>query len=214
MRREALALAVAGLVILSITAGYIAGAFTSRSTITVLTTAMPITLPNSVCTTPVPRINETGFTEAYQVAPYSIGVVCVTYEFQGNGSYSFSPTDYGPQVGSNGTSWAACGFETGSTIALACSVISITPYQPSINHLTSQNITVAYTVRTEANVGELYWFFIGDCEAIPLAIGFTPAWASPPGFGCNTIPGAPTNVAVTGTWNINVTEVSTIRPPP
>jgi hypothetical protein len=63
-------------------------------------------------------------------------------------------------------------------------------------------------------VGWLYWFFIGGCEAIPLAIGFTPTWASPPGFGCVIFPGAPTSVTPTGTWNINVTRVLASRPLP
>jgi|GEM_PF-4704210 len=211
MKKEVLALTVIGLVIVSAAAGYLAGTFTSRSA---TTTATPITLPSSVCTTPVARINATGTTEVYQIAPESIGVICVRYEFQGNGSYSFSPTDYGPQVGSSGSSWTACGAKNGTTVVADCSGLSITSSQPSINHLTSQNITVAYTVRTETNVPGLFWFFIGSCDAIPLAIGFNPTFAGPPGFGCVTTLGAPTSVTATGTWNINVTEVLASRPLP
>lgn len=111
MRKEALALTVIGFVIVSAAAGYLAGTFTRRSA---TTTATPITLPSTVCTTPIPRINTTGTTEVYQIAPESIGVICVRYEFHGNGSYSFSPTDYGPQVGSGGSSWIACGAKNGS----------------------------------------------------------------------------------------------------
>lgn len=211
MRKELLALTVVGLVIVSAAAGYLAGTSTSRSA---TTTAPPITLPSSVCTTPIPRINETDTTEAYQISPHSIGLICVRYEFQGNGSYSFSPTDYGPQIGSTGSSWIACGSKNGSTVTSACSGLGITPYQPSINHLASQNITVAYTIVTGTPVYDLFWFLIGDCAAIPLSIGFTPAWAIPPRFGCVTMPGAPTSVIVTGTWNVNVTEVSAFRPLP
>jgi len=215
MKKVVLALTAVVLVIVSAIAGYMAGASASRSaTATVATTAPPVTLPSGVCTTPVPRINETGLTEAYQAAPYSIGVICVRYEFQGNGSYSLSPAVYGPQVGSGGASWVSCKTPDGSTVVLACSAISITPYLPLINHLTNQNITIAYTVRTEANAGALYWFLIGNCEVIPLAIGFSPDWASPPGFGCTKALGAPTGVTVTGTWNINVTEVRAFRPVP
>lgn len=213
MRKEVLALAVIGLVIVSGAAGYLAATFSMRSA-TTTTTATPITLPSSVCTTPIPRINETGTTDVYQIGLESIGVICVRYEFHGNGSYSFSPTDYGPQVGSGGSSWFACGAKNGSIVALSCSGLSITPSQPSINHLTSQNITVAYTVRTETDVDGLFWFFIGSCDPIPLAIGLGLDWVSPPGFGCITILGAPTNVTVTGTWNINVAEVSTHAPMP
>lgn len=211
MRKELLALTVVGLVTVSAAAGYLAGTSTSRSA---TTTATPVTLPSSVCTTPIPRINETDTTEAYQISPYSIGVICVRYEFQGNGSYSFSPTNYGPQIGSTGSFWIACGSKNGRTVTSVCSGLSITPYQPSINHLASQNITVAYTILTGDNVNNLFWFWIGDCVAIPLSIGFTPAWAIPPGFGCVTILGAPTSVTVTGTWNINITEVSASRPLP
>lgn len=213
MKRGVIALTVIALVIISAAAGYSVGTSTRSATTT--STSMPITLPSSVCTTPVPRFNETGATQVYQIAPQSIGVICVRYEFEGNGSASFSPTDFGPATGSSGSSWAACGSQKGGTLALACSGLSITPSQPSINHLTSQNITVAYTVRTETSVPGVFWFFIGSCDAIALAIGEnTAAVGGPPGFGCVATPGAPTSVTAVGTWNINVTEASTTGPLP
>jgi hypothetical protein len=212
MRREVLTLIVVGLIIVSAYAGYLVGTSTSQS-ITSTTTAFPITLPSKVCTVPIPRANQTLTTEVYQIAVYSIGVICVTYQFQGNGSYSFSPTDYGPQISSSGSPWFACGAKNGSSVAAACSGLTITPYQPSINHLTAQNITVAYTVRTIGSPG-VFWFFIGDCNAIPIAIGENPSFVVFPGFGCTTTPNAPTSVTVTGTWNINVTEASDHAPLP
>jgi len=184
----------------------------SKSTATT-TTAIPITLPSNVCTVLIPPDNTPGTTEVYQIALYSIGVICVTYQFHGNGSYSFSPTDYGPQISSSGSAWIACGAKNGSSVAAACSGLTITPYQPSINHLTSQKITVAYTVRSIDGPG-VFWFFLGSCDAIPIAMGENPSFVVRPGFGCLTTPGSPTSVSVTGTWNINVTEASDHAPLP
>ena len=212
MRKEVLALLAAGLVIVSASAGYLVGTSMSHGT-TSTTTAIPIALPSNVCTVSIPRDNQTGTVEAYQTSLYSIGVICVTYQFQGNGSYSFSPTDYGPEPSSSGSAWIACGSENGSSVAAACSGLTITPYQPSINHLTSQNFTVAYTVRTIGSPG-VFWFFIGDCNAIPIIMGGTTSFVVRPGVGCVTTPGGPTSVTVTGTWNINVTEVSDHAPLP
>jgi hypothetical protein len=214
MRKDLFALATIGLVIVSASAGYLVGTFRTLSA-TTTTTATPIALPSSVCTTPVHQPNVTGTVDVYQVALESIGVICVSYQFHGNGSYSFSPTNYGPQVGSSGSSWIACGARNGGTVASACSGLSITPRQPSIDHLASQNITVAYTVRTETSVPGLFWFFISSCHAIPLAIGLdSPFVSPPPGFGCTSTLGAPTSVTVTGTWNINVTQAPEHTPSP
>jgi len=87
MRKGVLVLFVVGLVIVSASAGYLVGTSTSQNT-TATNTAIPITLPNSVCTVPIPHVNQSLTTEVYQVALYSIGVVCIAYEFQGNRSYS------------------------------------------------------------------------------------------------------------------------------
>jgi hypothetical protein len=212
MRNEVLTLIVVGLVIVSVSAGYLVGIFMSQSTAST-TTTIPITLPSNACTVPIPRANQTGTTQVYQIALYSIGVICVTYQFHGNGSYLFSPTDYGPQISSSGSAWIACGAKNGGSVAVACSGLSITPYQPSINHLVSLNVTVAYTVRTIDSPG-VFWFFIGRCDAIPIAIGENPSFVVRPGFGCITTPGAPTSVTVIGTWNINVTEASDHVPLP
>lgn len=212
MRKEVFALAVIGLMIVSAVAGYLAGAFIgSRQTTTTSTTL--IALPASVCNTPIPPLNGTGTTRVYKIALESIGVICVNYEFQGNGSYSFSPTDYGPQISSGSAPWFACGAENGSSVAAACSDLTITPSQPSINHPTSQNITVAYSVQSNDSPG-IFWFFIGSCNAIPIAIGESPSFVAYPGFGCLTTPGAPTSVTVTGTWNVNVTEAPNHAPLP
>jgi hypothetical protein len=214
MRKGLFALATIGLIIVSASAGYLAGTFRTLSP-TTTTTFTPIALPSSVCATPIHHPNATGTIDVYQIALESIGVICVSYEFHGNGSYSFSPTNYGPQVGSSNSSWIACGAKNGSTVASACSGLSITPSQPSINHLTSHNITVAYTVRTETSVPGLFWFFIASCDAIPLAIGLDSTFVSPPpGFGCTAALGAPTSVTVTGTWNINATVVFGHTPVP
>lgn len=203
-----------GLVIVNASAGYLVGTFRTLSA-TTTTTAGPIALPSSVCATPIHHLNATGTIDVYRIALESIGVICVSYEFHGNGSYSFSPTNYGPQVGSSNSSWISCEAKNGSPVASACSGLSITPSQPSINHLTSQNITVAYTVRTETSVPGLFWFFIAGCDAIPLAIGLDTNFVSPPpGFGCITALGAPTSVIVTGTWNINVTDAHGRTPLP
>jgi hypothetical protein len=212
MRKEVLTLIVAGLVIVSAYGGYLVGTSVSQGS-TSTTTALPITLPSNVCTVPIPRDNQTGTVEAYQISLYSIGVICITYQFQGNGSYSFSPADYGPQISSSGSAWFACGAKNGSSVAGACSGLTITPYQPSINHLASQNVTVAYTVRTIDSPG-VFWFFIGGCDAVPIVIGESTSFVVRPGFGCVTTPGAPTSVTVTGTWNINVTQASNHAPLP
>jgi hypothetical protein len=213
MKKEVIALTVVGLMIVSAVAGYLAGVYLGPSQTTTVS-ATPITLPVSVCTSPIPQFNGTGITGVYQIAPESIGVICIEYEFQGNGSYPFSPPDYGPQTDSSGSSWIACEFKGGSAVASACSGLSITPSQPSINHLTSPSVTVAYTVRTATSVPSVFWFFIGNCDAIPLAVGEQPSFVIRPGFGCVGSAGAPTNVVVVGTWNINVTETSTSRPLP
>ncbi len=207
--------AVAGLLVVAIVigagAGYLVGSSTHQNT-SPTSTAIPITLPSYVCTSPTPRDNQTGTTEVYQLSLYSIGVICVTYQFKGNGSYSFSPAVFGPQPGSSGT-WVACVAKAGSSVPADCSDMTITPYQPSINHLSSQNVTVAYTVQTFGGPG-LFWFSIGSCGPIPIAIGEKPSYVVPPGFGCVTTPGDPTSVTVVGTWNINVTEASDHSPLP
>ena len=214
MRKEVFALAVIGLMIVSAVAGYLAGAFIgSRQTTTTSTTL--IALPASVCNTPIPPLNGTGTTRVYKIALESIGVICVKYEFQGNGSYPFSPTDFGPQTDSSGSPWIACGYKNARTVASVCSGLSITPFQPSINHLTNQSLTVAYTVRTDTNVPGVFRFWIGHCDAIPLAVGESPSFVTFPSvFGCVLPAGAPTNAIVVGTWNINVTATSTFRPSP
>ena len=163
---------------------------------------------NAYCPTPVHLSNASGTTEAYVLAPGSTGVICVSYRFQGSGDYSFSTPDFGPL---NGSSFQACG-QPGSyngTDLASCKYLGVTALPASVEHSGPQNVTVAYMIHASADAKGLYWFFIGSCDPIVLAVGSAPSSVPGPVFlGCIMSSMAPSSEAVTGVSNVNVVEVS------
>lgn len=163
---------------------------------------------NSYCSTPVHLSNASGITEVYVFAPGSTGVICVSYQFRTSGTYSFSSPDFGPL---NGSSFQACGpfGSYNGTVLASCRYLSITALPASVDHSGPQNVTVAYTIQVGANAKGLFWFFIGSCDPIALAIGEAPT--SVPGpvlLGCVVSSEVPNSEAVTGVSNVSVVEVS------
>ena len=117
--------------------------------------ALATTTPNSLCTTPVQPSNASGTADVYVLAPGSVGVICVGYQFRSSGTYSFSTPDFGPL---NGSGFQACGpFGSFNGAALApCEHLGVTALPAVLNHSGSQHITVAYAIRTDSSAGGLY----------------------------------------------------------
>jgi hypothetical protein len=163
---------------------------------------------SSHCSTPVQPSNASGITEVYVLKPGSVAVICVNYQFHSSGTYSFSTPDFGPL---NGSSFQACGpfGSYNGTVLASCRYLSVTSLPASVDHSGPQNVTVAYTIQVAANAKGLFWFFIGSCDPIVLAIGSAPT--SVPGpmfFGCIMSSEEPGSEAVTGVSNVSVVEVA------
>ena len=161
---------------------------------------------NNYCSTPVHPINASGIADVYVLAPGSTGVICVSYQFRSSGTYSFSTPDFGPL---NGSSFRACGpgdSFNGSTLA-SCRHLSITATPASVVNSRAQNFTVAYTIQADSNAEGLYWFFVGSCDPIVLAVGSAPASVPAPVLTCVSSTSGPSGEAVSGVSNVSVVEV-------
>ncbi|MBI3841283.1 MAG: hypothetical protein HY297_04965 [Thaumarchaeota archaeon] len=205
MRNETFAFVITLLVTVSALGGYYAGSVTTRGIVT--TTQTTTAYLTSSCSTPVHPSNSSGMTDVYQLAPGSVGVICVDYEFDSAGYYSFASPNFGPLfISEGGFSFGACGSKNKSngSEASRCSGLKITPSLTAPYHLARQDVTVAYNLQTGANVTGLYWFFIANCDPIPIAIGPLPKSVPYPFIYCISISGSPSSETVTGVSNINV----------
>jgi hypothetical protein len=199
MRNETLALVTIPLVVVSALAGFYIGFVASHQTITTTTTVGL----NGPCTTSVSPPNGTGMFDVYQMTPGSVGVVCVTYRFNGVGVYSFGSPDFGPWT-SSGFCACSCTIQwANGTAATLCAGLRITSSRGLFVHFAGQKVTVEYTIQTGKNATGLFWFFIASCDPIALVVGALPASVPSPILPCYGFVG-PNSEAVTGVSNIYV----------
>jgi hypothetical protein len=160
------------------------------------------------CSESVLPFNASGM-EVFQLTPGSSGSICVSYGFQGTGTYSFSAS-FGPLFNQS-DAYYACSYEFNiEAVANRCSGVRIMPSVPYVINFPGQNVTIAYTVQTNLNATGLFWLFIASCDPVVLVFGPLPASVPGPVFlGCVTSLDSPSAVNVTGVSNVSVAAVPT-----
>jgi hypothetical protein len=206
VKGEILAVVAVSLIIASALAGYFEGSATIHRVTTATATT---TLYLSGCPTSVrfPNATRTTGVQAYQMSPGSIGVMCINYHFDTSGNYSFAPADYGPYTD---MSFSACNTKNypNGSVPHSCTVLRITPSPTSFDHTAGQSIAVTYAIQADGGATGVYWFFIANCNPIPLVIGSIPASLTyPPVIPCTSVPDTPNSANVTAVFNINVVMV-------
>ena len=157
----------------------------------------------AACATPVK-----GNTDIFALRPGSTGYICVAYHFDSVGIWSFGAPGYGPLISNESVgTYSDCRVPYGTTAVALCSSFKIVSSTGTVFHAAGQNFTVAYTLSAGENGTGLFWFFIGPCDPVDVAVGAIPTHIPLRPLSCIATTGNPSRESVSGVSGIETATV-------